>query len=685
MRGAIHIYDEVPMFENFTRKLMTLDRAEEKKEQLPSAIFGTAISLSQGLEQRQPVRIGMWPSISKEHPYVAMGLMITLSLYLERWTQIRTYPLFVKLSGDPASYMWRMADSQFELEDWEIESLDDNVGMWGSLSKSADTWKWTIDYESDLEDDDNNSEPFQISGATLQSLISQIPVLAEKIADSLDVNGTTTTLDMSTNLSDDDVIRWLQTLFEWGRDLLLYLWGAGDDESIKGAFARLQQDAKQDSFVAWSFARSVAYAMKPGFGSISTFLHQHAIKICEQFADYPLVPTTFAPALYRAKEVSAAFDILETAVKRHSSVPSLWLTLAELHRSSGKFDSALYAFQRAIEEDATDFSLYVRYASLLTVMDYDGWQVDDFVLTDIDRIDQDHLLWEIIEAYDHAIKLEPDRLDVREQQLLKLIDVSAQQRLWDQFNILVVQDSHGEHVRSVIEAMYDLPDAYEALSILETRVGQDSENCQLLVSLGAALLLNDDFDKAQKVLEKAESLDDGDYDDEIAHLLLSIDEPDFEMRISELKGIVDAGNALAIDDVEYLEDILEKVPTFAEVYVVLGKAYLIWDEDETALETLLDGNQQIPNDPDIVALLSQVLWNSDEKQLAIRYLEQAAFEHPLNVELLCLLGERYFEMDERAISRAYLRRAEVLAPRHPFLSRTRKRIAQYLQEDSEKP
>ena len=135
--------------QDFSHNLINLHNRQDSSN-LSSVIFGTAASLSQSLETRQRVRIGIWPCISSSEPNVAMGMFTVLALLLERWPDIRTYPVFVKLEGKPTDYKWSVEQSQFEVDDWEMEYLDENVALWGKLESIGGKWQLIINVENDM-------------------------------------------------------------------------------------------------------------------------------------------------------------------------------------------------------------------------------------------------------------------------------------------------------------------------------------------------------------------------------------------------------------------------------------------------------------------------------------------------------------------------------------------------------
>ena len=63
-----------------------------------------------------------------------MGLFALVGYLLERWRGARVYRLAARVEGDTRQWRWTMASSQFGVDDWQPEGLDDNVGFGGRWS-----------------------------------------------------------------------------------------------------------------------------------------------------------------------------------------------------------------------------------------------------------------------------------------------------------------------------------------------------------------------------------------------------------------------------------------------------------------------------------------------------------------------------------------------------------------------
>jgi tetratricopeptide (TPR) repeat protein len=150
------------------------------------------------------------------------------------------------------------------------------------------------------------------------------------------------------------------------------------------------------------------------------------------------------------------------------------------------------------------------------------------------------------------------------------------------------------------------------------------------------------------------------------------------MALGEIADVINAGNNIETGDVEFLEGIIERVPTYAEIYLLLARAYIGWDETSSAMETLLDGHKHVPDDPDILALLSEVVWDSGETDVAFSYLNKGISQNPQHVPLLALAGQYLFEDGQEEAAKSYLLKAEAISPNDPVLGRVRRHIARSL-------
>jgi tetratricopeptide (TPR) repeat protein len=613
-----------------------------------------------------------------------MGLMTALALLLERWPSVRVYRLFVKIEDRVLeNYQWSLADSQFDVDDWGIEGLNENVSIWGALSQVESRWSLRLEIENNLAVDDEANVVLVYDAKDLIALVNALPTVAADIADELGATGLLLDIDVSTRVEEFSLPaleRLLKTVFEWEARLMLHLAG---QTSVVSQIRQCLDDALEtalalnDPFAGWLAAAMTARTMLPGFGELAEVAAYSSRSLVASLAGFAPVASLIASALFSLGRVEAAVDLLEGSVDTYPDHVGAWLVLAEIQRAVGKFSEAQDAFLRAIEADAVAIPLLVRYADLLLDLVQNDERVTDFILIDPAHVVHDRLLWEAIEAYQEALALDPDNAQILTQQLLRLIDANGEDRLWSGLEKLIVLDEEGDQVRSVIDALYNLDgDITPALTALETRLEAEPDNIAVMINLAAAYLIAEQGDDARHVLEDAAAqVDDVQLRADIDRLMLSARDAEFEAHFSELTQVVAAGNPLTTKDVTYLEDVIEAAPSFTDAYVLLARAYLIWEETVTATETLIDGLNAAPEDPEITALLARLLWDAEERALAFEYLNKAIDAHPTDVPLLALCGRLLFEDGQEDLARAYLLRAEAIAPFDPTLAETRVYIA----------
>jgi len=242
-------------------------------------------------------------------------------------------------------------------------------------------------------------------------------------------------------------------------------------------------------------------------------------------------------------------------------------------------------------------------------------------------------------------------------------------------------DKTGDQVRAFVDALHNLEDTSPATNILEKAIATYPNRYDLHLNLAALHLVNERADLASTELRKARSLaDDPVVIANIDRLSLSTDNSDFERHLADLTVLVNAGKTLAVEDVDFLEEAIEKVPTFAEGYILLAKSYLVWEEPTTALETLLDGQKILSDDLNIIEMLARVLWEMGEHDLAFEYLNKGLGKNPSQVSLLALTGRYLFDSGQDEQAKTYLARAEIIDPYNSTLNEVRVYIARNIGE-----
>lgn len=669
--------------QDYTRKLMTL-RGGETRTGLPSAIFGSAGTLNQNLDNRERVRIGLWPIISEDDPTLAMGLATVLAALLERARDMRVYRLFIQPEGTPEDYKWTIANSQFDVEDWEADNLDENAAVWGNLAKTDSGYQLTIEMEDDLIDDASDETTIITHEVTsVAELVNVLPQIAEELNEAVKARTPFIPAYTATTADDATLSTLLGHLLHWQVNLSLSLWGKPwEDADIADTANRLISTANRhkEDFAAWSISNVVAHALLPGYEENHDAVLTQLDMLIESFQAYPIANITLARAHFLLGRTRQSYDLLEQTLETHPKSTAAWLTLGELYREGGRLLDAVDAFQRGLEAEVATKIYYIRYVDLLYALTTNEYTLDEFVLIDPDDYPANqHVAQEAIAAYDEALRLDPEDTGLLQRQILQLIALRDEDALWSQVGKLIELDDTGDTVRSVADAVYVLNDIEPMIDLLEAAIKKNPDRVDLYINLAVVLITDELEDEAIDALERAEDLtDDPVILNDIDRLYLIADDPEFESRVGEITALVTSGAKISSSDLEYLEEILKDAPGLTEIHVLLGKAYQAMGQGDAALETLLDGHEQSPEDPELIVVLAQILWESNQKELAFDYLNKGVRAAPNFVPLLTLTGQYLFEAGQEENARAYLARAEAISPKHRSLERARRIISEMI-------
>ncbi|MCB9454860.1 MAG: tetratricopeptide repeat protein [Anaerolineaceae bacterium] len=666
---------------------------------LETAIFGSASSLADAIDAGGPrLRIGLWPVRSTTAPQVAMGLAGLLGFLLEDWSSdLRVYRLFASLDGDPADYAWLPEKSQFDVDDWGLDDLDENVAIWGTLETAREKWSLTLEVENDLADEPDDLKQFRYETDNLAQLVAGLPKIAAEIAAFLEAG--------DPNISrrpyqiggwkDADLERVLGQLFANEVSLLLHLWGKEwGAEQAKPELERFFEAcaALSGDIGGWLAAHGLARILNPIFHPLDSLLFPLVGRLVSMFEQSVFPYILLSSAVARLDSLKRGCELMEDAAVRFESDVIFWINLGRMYYRNRHFFEAVDAYQRGIGAADVPAAYYMEYAELLGLMDMAGVQfdfdndrvgitgrtfVDGVVLADLENVEPENVLAvEVIAAYRAVLKSESSA-GVLHALVMQLIEMEDYDAVWNDFELLVSADDKGDYVRQVIEALVSVPDAGPAVRVLRQAVVRSPDRFDLLRNLGHVLLLDEQYAEARDVLDKARDLAAGDKAAcvEVDRLLLTADDPDFEAAMAELTTLINAGVSPKADDVDFLEHALEKVPTLAEAYLLLAQAYIKWGETDDALEVLLDGQKHLPDHPRVLEMLVGTLWRSDERELALRYLNRGLAANPVDVPLLALAGRCMFESGQDEQAKSFLLRAEAIAPRDPALSAVRAYIA----------
>lgn len=665
----------------FAHQLMRLNEKQQRQNNA-SAIFGSVSELPSAISNIAPYRIGLWSCISDEEPIVAMGLWVALAHYLERWQDIVVYRLFAQLEGEPEAFKWSIDKSQFTVDDWSVDQLDENIAIWGDLSQVEDKWQLTTHLENDLlVGEDSDTQEISVTVSDLAELFNEIPTISDFILDSIGA----IRLDDSEPVPDfvieinDDMRQLLQVALQWDVQMLSILWGVewADDVILDDYAYFIEQAQKVDhSFAAWLVSQATAHALKPGYSIVGDLLVHQVADTVDAFPSYDVPAAIIAPKLFELGYTQEAYNLLQQTVDKFPQHTHAWLQLGSIIAATGRVGDAAKILQKAIIGGYTNAVLYRTYGNAMLAADQYGEYPDDFILIDDDLADnEDALLWEAVKALDTAIDLDNNDLRARYTQLMQLALLEELDTFWQRFEEMVSRDNDGNYLRDVIENLYDVDDISPGIQALAERIETDKQ-LQTFINIAALHLVHDEGIEALQYLEQAKKLtDEVEKLAEIERLILIADDPMFEQRMGEISAMVDAGNSTTAEDVEFLENASENAPNLVDAHLMLARSYTLWDDTDAALEVLLDTNEKLPTNPYVLDLLAQNLWNAGEQELAFQYLNQGLQAYPFFIPLIVRTGRYLFDNDQLDDAKVFLARAEEIAPRDPDLDAVRRYIA----------
>jgi tetratricopeptide (TPR) repeat protein len=637
------------------------------------------------LVERARFRVGLWPLKSDASPEGAMGLLTALGFLLERYSELVVYRVFTQIDGEPDDFDWDINLSQFGVDDFEIDGLDENVAIWGSLEYEDRAWKLDLEVEIDAAGSQAENPLLNYSAADWNGLVSLLPQVAADITALLGTEAIDPVAPIyAPGASPSQAVEaLLSDAFAWENELLLALWGTDwpDDALVEDETALIGLgQAVGATFGSWLVANLVARAMKTEIGRNA--LLPTIETVIEAFPETSLPWVILGAAAYETggKGEDKGLELVRDAVGHHHEDVLPRQAMAEIFLRMNRLNDMVDVFQRSVHDEVTNVPLYLRYGEILTALRLNGLVTPRYVFTGGDR-DVVQMLNEAVASYDKVLEIEPNNVEAIYRRALLLAEADDE-RLWATFQQLVDLDITGERTRAVIDSFQMVENIAPGIRILKAAIQKNPNSVFAHVNLAAALLSAERGSEARAELEQAEALTDSRATlADIERLLLSAADPDFEFRLGTISDIVNAGRPLDDADIEYLEDALEDAQSFSLGYQLLAKAYIAENDTPAALETLLDGQKILPEDSDITALLAQTLWDADESDLAFQYLNQGLEINPDAVPLLVLTGRFLYEDEQVEEARDFLSRASSLDPNNTTLKDVKLHISRTMDLD----
>lgn len=647
------------------------------------------ISLARGTERRSAVvsgddaariRFGVWPFISAQTPEVANGIMVVLAGLLEQWPDALVYRLPVRAEAQAETLPLESLSSQFSVDDWEVDYLDENVAVWGELTQGAAGWHLEVSFENDLSDAD--VETLAVDATSLAQLVARLPQVAAEIADKVSAGypGLLSAAYVGPDASGDDALsQFLAALFRWERQLFVALWRG--EEAVDWA-AQLDDLLRHGGAVDTDFAGwAVADALSRLLQAVSSELIE--AKLTDPW-DVVLeaLPQSAALMLMAARmakteedDQQRRVDLLEPALERSPEDGRLRLALADAYRVAGRPMDMIALLQGGFDYLPATAELYFYYAQIIVALHRSNVVIRQFALVDVEDRQLSRMLEEACASFERGLALKPERVDMLAQQATLQLELSDD-AFWPIFAELVSRDDTGAYIRAVVDGCAVLEDTDPGLDLIADAVEREPERVDLRVSYAALLLLSDLNDDAIEELEAAAGMtDDTTVVADIERLLLQARDPEFEMRLGDISALLAASKPLGKRDIDFLENALEQAPSFTQGYLMLARAYRQQEAHADALEVLLDGQSAMSENAEITAELAQVLWALEQHDLAFDYLNKGLAANPDDVPLLALTGRYLFVEGQDEEARTFLSRAQSLEPRNTMLRETQRYIS----------
>ncbi len=656
-----------------------------------SAVFDQVVK-SRRYAQKAMFRAGLWPIVSNSDPETAMGIGLVLASLLEQWQSVCVYRLLAEVPEYPSDFAWSIDKSQFGVDDWEADGLDENIAIWGAFEVEKGHVRFSIEVENDAREDDEVLK-LEVDEDTLAGLLSALPSIVEKIVSWIDpiIERAGSQYSLVEHADNALFNEFLNKMFQWELNYYLALWGVDLNAPIDElhTLVNLSQEMKSD-FGSWILAQSTSRILKFDQMSWSQTLVSDVPEILEYLGDRPVFVAMICVTLFRLEYGAGVFDLLERNLMLHPENGIVWNTLAILYSSLREDLSTLDVYQRAIEARSANTSTYRRYGDLIILLNNQqihlksGNQhvspagrpfVERYIYADPEE--QSPNLYEAAKAYQNAIERDPGDLEALTQ-LVKCLTLLEDNKVWDYCQRLVEIDTEGDVTGTVIDQLPD-SDIPFMIEILEKLQSNAPSQMSIPINLARCYLAIGEYGKASDELAqltKAKlSLQNYIL---VSRLKLSAQVADFDTRIAEIDDILEANGEISEDDIEFLEKLVENEPSFTEGYGLLAKGYLSRNEHDAALEVLLDCQNDAPFDADVTALLAKVLWEEDQADLAFAYLEKGLKQDKRNATLLSLNGRFLFDEGQDEDAKEVLLLAEESDPLNVELAATRRYIANAL-------
>ena len=645
----------------------------------PSSIFGSAAGLAQSIESEEQFRIGLYPVICAQSPDIAMGLASCLAYLMEQYRDAKVYRCFARIDANDDNSELSDSDYQFEIADWELTGLADNVVLSGQLEVGSSGYDLSLILDSGLLDE-REPQLYTTHHNSLAEIVGALPGVAAQLMESLaGPNYEHALIEYATaDLDVPELESLLENVFYWNLDVYLSFWDVEWQEADRleqfREVAALGATHKSE-FAAWCLGMMTEQVMQAGLEELGEALVPEVTHSFE--SDLRMAGGAAAAA---AGMANLGFSDRAIGLVNQYLTPEakagVWSRAIEIQLEAGQISSAIDTCQRALETGAEHPALYWQYAQILINAETHEWEVEALLFVEPEAVaEEEQIPAEIMQALKSHVELAPENLRALQLALTYMIDLEDE-ALWLYFERLARNDTFGEFTGDIIDRLLDLPEHNPAYDLLK---GATDANPYAHVFLAQLALADEDHVLASETIQACRGqlveLDDS-LEAELQRLELSAKLPGFEASFAEIKLLLGSNSQSTEAHVDLLENAVEIAPGMIDLYIVLSRCYLSWKDKDSAQEVLKDARRLAGDAPQIELGLARILWVNNQREQAISQLNAGLEAFPSDVHLLAQMANYLIANDQLEDARPFIVRAETIAPSHRAIWQVRNLVAQ---------
>jgi len=665
------------MESQYLDRLMNL-HIVKKNVNAESSLFGSKVKISNDQSAAIIHRIGMWPLIADDEKQAWMGLWSLIAVILENGANTRVYRLFSSDTPEELSKSSIESLMQFTIDDWSPETLNENIAIWGNVSRNGSNLSLVINIESDMWTDEDEKE-LSYSSESLSHLLSRIPEIVNDIVDILNLNLKIESNELWKRFGSLEDLNGLRNILAHEIELIRGLWvDDWNDEKLESTFTLLLDD---ESGVGELYSQYFFPLLRvPGYQLIADVYLDILLNsdFTESSSDFQKSAFIF---MFNMGYGNETLNLLSEALNAENSNADeqLWMLQADFHLQLNDIFKAIDTLQTAIEVDMASAQLYTQYGRILSVSEKYGYDVEEFLLIDPDEHTEDTTYWEANAAFGEALALDTTHKIALQLQCELLSDLD-QELFWDEFKKLIDLDQEGDAVRYVIDRSYAIDDWENGIQYLNNLINTDNERLDARVNLAQMHIYNEQFKEAESIIDLLLVKLDSNPSDlisrvDLERMLLVTQLPNFEATYADIEIKIASQVNLDQSQFDFLHDVCDIAPHFISGYIMLAKAYLQDGDNENALDIINIGLAQLPAEPNLLAEKGRVYANSGKFEKSLPIFNEILQLHPTHVTTMLYLARTLFDEGYYDETRTYIGQLEQIAPNDSRLSGLRKHIA----------